>query len=92
MPGYGRVCCSKHLTGKRAGISAPEDLSIKQAADGLISASKDGNSNDAKAAGHPRNSGAKRKERPVVVTLEFADEPDETAVKDVLRMLTEGRW
>ena len=81
-------CRRNRLTGARAGSSATEDLSIISAANGLISAPKDGNSNGAEAPGRP---GVKRKQRPVRVQLEFAEEADETAVADVLRMLMERR-
>ena len=84
-------CRRNMLTGKRAGSSSLEDLSIKPAANGLLSVSNDGNTNAAKASGNLEKTGDSRGRPAVKVKLEFADEPDETAVRDVLRMLMEGR-
>ena len=84
-------CRRNMLTGKRAGSSDPEDLSIKPAANGLLSVSNDGNTNANKTSVNLENSGVSRGRPAVKVKLEFADEPDETAIRDILRMLMEGR-
>ena len=84
-------CRRNMLTGKRAGSSGPEDLSIKPAVNGLLSVSNDGNTIGDKTSGNPENTGVTKGRPAVKVKLEFADEPDETAVRDVLRMLMEGR-
>ena len=85
-------CRRNQLTGTRAGSSALKDFSATSATDGLLSAPKGGNSNAAEAPGKPENTGVSRKNTTFKVKLEFADEADESAVQDVLRMLMEGRW
>ena len=84
-------CRRNLLTGKRAGSSGPEDLSINPAVNGLLSVSNDGNTNANKTSVNLENTGVSRRQPTVKVKLEFADEPDETAIRDVLRMLMEGR-
>ena len=71
-------CRRNMLTGKRAGSFSLEDLSI-------------GNTNANKTSVNLENTGVSRRQPTVKVKLEFADEPDETAIRDVLRMLMEGR-
>ena len=84
-------CRRNMLTGRRAGNPTPEDLSIKPAVNGLLSVSNDGNTIADKTSGNPENAGVSRGRPAVKVKLEFAEEADETAVRDVLRMLMEGR-
>ncbi len=85
-------CRRNQLTGMRAGGSTPEDLSATSATDGLLSAPKGGNSTVVEAPGRLENTGVSRKQPAFKVKLEFADEADQTAVPDILRMLMEGRW
>ena len=85
-------CRRNQLTGTRAGLSTPEDLSAMPATDGLLSASKGGNSTVTETPGRLENTGVSRKQPAFKVKLEFADEADESAVPDVLRMLMGGRW
>ena len=84
-------CRRNMLTGKRAGGSAPKDLSMKPAVNGLLSVSNDGNTNADKTSGNLEKIGDSRGRPAVKVELEFAEEADETAIRDVLRMLMEGR-
>ena len=84
-------CRRNMLTGKRAGSFSLEDLSINPAVNGLLSVSNDGNTNANKTSVNLENTGVSRRQPTVKVKLEFADEPDETAIRDVLRMLMEGR-
>ena len=84
-------CRRNMLTGKRAGSFSLEDLSINPAVNGLLSVSNDGNTNANKTSVNLENTGVSRRQPTVEVKLEFADEPDETAIRDVLRMLMEGR-
>ena len=85
-------CRRNQLTGMRAGGSASEDLSATSATDGLLSAPKGGNSTAVETPERLANTGVSRKQPAFKVKLEFADEVDESAVPDVLRMLMEGRW
>ena len=85
-------CRRNQLTGIRAGGSVPEDLSATPTTDGLLSATKGGNSTAVETSERLENTGVSRKQPAFKVKLEFADKADESAVPDVLRMLMEGRW
>ena len=84
-------CRRNQLTGMRAGGSAPEDLSTTPATDGLIPATKGGNSTATEAPERLEKTGVSRKQPAFKVKLEFADKADETVVPDILRMLMERR-
>lgn len=85
-------CRRNQLTGVRAGENDPEDLSATFHTNDLLPSAKGGNSTATAVVAEPvENTGVSRKQPTVRVTLEFADEADETAVPDIQRMLMEGR-
>ena len=85
-------CRRNQLTGMRGGVTTPKDLSATSATDGLLSATKGGNSTAVETPERLENTGVSRKQPAFKVKLAFADTDDESAVPDVLRMLMEGRW
>lgn len=85
-------CRRNQLTGTRAGGYTPVNLVVTPATDGLLSAPKGGNTSAGETPRKLENTGVSKKQPAFKVKLEFADDTDEAAIPDVLRMLMEGRW
>ncbi len=83
-------CRRNQLTGIRAAVSEPEDLSSMPATHSLISGTDDGNSADIEKPVSVEKPGDSRKRQTFTVKLEFAEHDDETAVSDIIQMLMRG--
>ncbi len=83
-------CRRNQLTGVRAAITTPEDLSPASTTQSLISGADGGNSTDAKKPEIVEKTGVSRRRQAFTVRLEFAEQDDESAVSDVIQMLMRG--
>ena len=83
-------CRRNKLTGVRAAVSVPEDLSAMPATQSLISGPDGGNSTDTEKPESVEKPGDSRKRKTFTVKLEFAEHDDETAVSDIIQMLMRG--
>lgn len=83
-------CRRNQLTGVRAAVSVSEDLSAMSATQSLISGADGGISTDTEKPENVEKPGDSRKRQAFTVKLEFAEHDDETAVSDIIQMLTRG--
>ena len=84
-------CRRNNLTGVRPDAFSAEDLPSETSTHRLLSETDDGNTTDAEAPKEVTRTGASAGRQNFRVTLEFAEEDDETAVADVIQMLLRGR-